>query len=160
MALWNKQEQVPAVGAGPMLDRTPEAPPLRRDEPSAPRREEPLAGQAGDLLLGPGAEFDGKLTFRGTLRLDAKFTGSIVTNDVLIVGEHARMNAEISCGTVIVHGEIDGNVRASALVELRPTAKVRGDILAPSLVIERGAFLQGTVRLGDKVQRPDKRDGT
>lgn len=152
MALWNKQEQATPVASGPALDRALDAPPLRREEPS-PRRDEPPAGQAGDLLLGPGAEFDGKLTFRGTLRLDARFTGSIVTNDVLIVGEHAKIKAEIACGTIVVHGEVEGNVRATAVVELRHTARLRGDVHAPSLVIERGAFLQGTVRLGEKVER-------
>jgi cytoskeletal protein CcmA (bactofilin family) len=159
MALWNnKQEQMPSVDTGPVPGRYPDVPPMRREEAPAPRREEPAAtsSQASDLLLGPGAEFDGKLTFRGTLRIDAKFTGSIVTDDVLIVGEHARMNAEITCGTIIVHGEVNGNVRATAAVELRHTAKLRGDVTSPSLVIERGALLQGTVRLGEKGEKAVK----
>ncbi len=163
MALWNnKQEQMPSVDAGPVPGRYPEVPPVRREEiaPPAPRREEPApaaaSSQGSDLLLGPGAEFDGKLTFRGTLRIDAKFTGSIVTDDVLIIGEHARMNAELTCGTVIVHGEVNGNIRATGSVELRHTAKLRGDVTAPSLVIERGAFLQGVVRLGEKAQKNGK----
>src|SRR5512141_1883460 len=105
MALWNnKQEQMPSVDTGPVPGRYPEVPPMRREEAAtpapAPRRDEPVhpAAQPSDLLLGPGAEFDGKLTFRGTLRIDAKFTGSIVTDDVLVIGEHARMSAEIACG--------------------------------------------------------------
>ncbi len=156
MALWNnKQEQMPSVDAGPVPGRFPDLPPRREDvpppAPPAPRREEPAhAPQSSDLLLGPGAEFDGKLTFRGTLRIDAQFTGSIVTDDVLIVGEHARMNAEITCGTIVVHGEVIGNVKASAGVELRHTAKLRGDVVSPGIVVERGALLQGLVKLGEK----------
>ncbi len=156
MALWNSKEQTPTVDAGPVPGapgRYPDLPARREDvpspAPSAPRREE-HAPQTSDLLLGPGAEFDGKLTFRGTLRIDAKFTGSIVTDDVLIVGEHARMDAEITCGTIVVHGEVNGNVRASAGVELRHTARLRGDVVSPGIVVERGALLQGSVKLGDK----------
>ena len=159
MALWNnKQEQMPSVDAGPMPGapgRYPELP-ARREEMSspaapAPRREEPShAPQSNDLLLGPGAEFDGKLTFRGTLRIDARFTGSIVTDDVLIVGEHAKMNAEITCGTIVVHGEVNGNVRATSGVELRHTARLRGDVSSPGIVVEKGALLQGSVKLGEK----------
>ena len=119
---------MPSVDAGPVPGRFPDLPVARREEPPppAPRREEaPVAApQSSDLLLGPGAEFDGKLTFRGTLRIDAKFTCSIVTDDVLIVGEHARMNAEITCGTIVVHGEVNGNVRAMAGVELRVKAEL------------------------------------
>ncbi len=160
MALWNnKQEQMPSVDAGPVPGRYPDLPPRREDvpppAPPAPRREEPAhTPPSSDLLLGPGAEFDGKLTFRGTLRIDAKFTGSIVTDDVLIVGEHARMNAEITCGTIVVHGEVNGNVRASAGVELRHTARLRGDVVSPGIVVERGALLQGSVKLGDKGKKP------
>ena len=104
-------------------------------------------GGASDLLLGAGAEFEGKLTFKGTVRIDSKFKGSIVTNDVLVVGEHARMDAEITCGTVVVHGEVNGNIKAKSAVELHRSAKVHGDVETPSLMIEKGAILQGAVKM-------------
>jgi cytoskeletal protein CcmA (bactofilin family) len=150
MALWNKQDQLPGPAAGPVPARFPEIPPARReDAPSPAAREEPARAEtpSSDLLLGPGAEFDGKLTFRGTVRIDARFKGSIVTNDVLVVGEHARIDAEITCGTVVVHGEVNGNVRASSAVELRRTARLRGDVTAPSVSVEKGALLQGAVKM-------------
>ena len=101
---------------------------------------------SSDLLLGHGAEFDGKLTFQGTVRIDSKFRGSIVTNDVLIVGENARMDAEITCGTVIVDGEVNGNVTAKTAVELHHSAKLRGNVTAPAFSIEKGAVFQGESR--------------
>ncbi|HET6438628.1 MAG TPA: polymer-forming cytoskeletal protein [Anaeromyxobacter sp.] len=115
--------------------------PMKRDEiPSN-------LGGSSDLLLGAGSEFEGKLTFKGTVRIDAIFKGSIETDDVLIVGEHARIDADIACGTVIVHGQVNGNVRAKAAVELRSTGRVRGDVDTPSLSAEKGSFLQGAVRM-------------
>ncbi len=119
------------------------------------REELPTSGATGgtsDLLLGAGAEFEGKLTFKGTVRIDAKFVGSIVTNDVLVVGEHARMDAEITCGTVVVLGEVNGNIKAKSAIELHRSAKVRGNVETPSLMIEKGAVLQGEVKMssGDK----------
>ncbi len=101
----------------------------------------------GDLLLGHGAEFEGKLTFAGTVRIDAKFKGSITTDDVLVVGEHARLDAEITCGTVIVYGEVNGNIKAKTAVELHSPAKVRGDIDTPSFMIEKGVVFQGQARM-------------
>ena len=102
----------------------------------------------GDLLLGAGAEFEGKLTFAGTVRIDAKFKGSIVTNDVLVVGEHARIDADITCGTVIVYGEVNGNIKAKTAVELHHPAKMRGNVESPSLSIEKGVVFQGESRMG------------
>ena len=96
-----------------------------------------------DLLLGRGARFEGKLTFEGTVRIDAIFVGSIITNDVLVVGEAARIDADITCGTIIVHGEMNGNIQAKNAVEIRQGGKVRGDLETPSLAIERGALFQG-----------------
>lgn len=100
-----------------------------------------------NALLGRGSEFDGKLTFEGTVRIDGKFTGSIVTSDVLVVGEGARINAEISCGTLIVHGEIQGNIRAKALVEFHTPARVRGNVETPALVIEKGVTFEGQCKM-------------
>jgi len=153
MAFWNtKQEYAPVTGhPGPDPSTAPQQS-AQQEEPmpmaTMKRDELPTSlGGSSDLLLGPGAEFDGKLTFKGTVRIDAKFKGSIITNDVLIVGEHARIDADITCGTVIVHGEVNGNIKAKSAVELHHSAKVRGDVEAPSLSVEKGAFFQGAVKM-------------
>ena len=157
MAFSNKQQE-------PVPNRyesrpIPSAIPPRAEEPSAPaRREEPSneLRESGDLLLGAGVQFEGKLTFKGTVRIDAKFVGSIVTNDVLVVGEHAKIDAEITCGTVVVHGEVNGNVKAKSGVELHRSAKVRGNVETSSLAVEKGALFQGEVKMtgGEKAARP------
>ena len=103
----------------------------------------------GDLnaLLGRGSEFEGKLTFEGTVRIDGKFNGTIVTNDVLVVGEGAKVSAEITAGTVIVHGEITGNVKAKSSVELHHPARMKGNIETPSLMIEKGVLFEGQSKM-------------
>src|SRR5512146_1293067 len=121
---------------------------LKRDELSS------VPTPTGDLnaLLGRGSEFEGKLTFEGTVRIDGKFNGTIVTNDVLVVGEGAKVSAEISCGTVIVHGEIVGNVKAKTSVELHQPAKMKGNIETPSLMIEKGVTFEGQCKM-DGIER-------
>ena len=108
----------------------------------------------GDLnaLLGRGSEFEGKLTFEGTVRIDGKFNGTIVTNDVLVVGDRARIDADITCGTIIVHGEIAGNVKAKNAVELHHPARMKGNIDTPSLMIEKGVTFEGQCKM-DGVER-------
>jgi cytoskeletal protein CcmA (bactofilin family) len=117
---------------------------LKREEnPLAP----PATGSDLNALLGRGSEFDGKLTFEGTVRVDGKFTGTIVTNDVLVVGEGAKIAAEITCGTIIVHGEITGNIRAKIGVELHHPAKVRGNVETPILMVEKGVIFEGQTKM-------------
>src|SRR5947208_8192421 len=102
---------------------------------------------ASDLQLGRGVRFEGKLTFAGTVRIDASFVGTIVTDDVLVVGEAARIDANITCGNIVVQGEVNGNIQAKNGVEIRSTGKVRGDLETASLVVEKGAFFQGASRM-------------
>src|SRR5947208_12300147 len=150
MSLWNSAETSAndRKSSVPLTQPTPER---QETAPAAkPAAEVPVAptpAPGGDLLLGRGARFEGKLTFEGTVRIDATFIGSIVTNDVLVVGEAARIDADITCGTIIVHGEVNGNIQAKTGVEVHRTGKVRGDLETPSLVIEKGALFHGASRM-------------
>jgi len=116
---------------------------LKRDELSSSQ----TASSDLNALLGSGSEFEGKLTFEGTVRIDGKFTGTIVTGDVLVVGEGAKIAAEITCGTIIVHGEVNGNIRAKNAVELHHPAKYRGNVETPSLMVEKGVIFEGQSKM-------------
>lgn len=124
---------------------------ISNEKPVTPRESKPQSpaapAPANDLLLGRGVRFEGKLTFAGTVRIDASFVGTIITDDVLVVGDAARIDANITCGTIVVHGEVNGNIQAKTGVEIHSTAKVRGDLETASLVIEKGAFFQGASRM-------------
>lgn len=121
----------------------------KQDKQKDPSPEAAGPAQELNALLGRGSEFDGKLAFEGTVRIDGTFSGEITTNDTLIVGEGAKVTAEISCGTVVVHGEITGNIRAAQAVELHKPARVQGDITSPSLMVERGVVFEGRSKMED-----------
>ena len=105
------------------------------------------ADNALNALLGRGSEFDGKLSFEGTVRIDGTFAGEITTNDILIIGEGAKVTADITCGSVVINGEVTGNVKATDSVELHKPAKVKGDITSPSLMIEKGVQFDGSSKM-------------
>ena len=100
-----------------------------------------------EMRLGPGVQLDGKLRFTGTVRIDATFRGSIVTEDVVIVGERARIEASITCGTAVVNGAVTGNIDATNAVEVTSTGRVRGDVETPTLAVERGALVEGGLKI-------------
>ena len=94
-------------------------------------------------LLGRGSEFEGKLTFEGTVRIDGKLSGEIFSEDVLVIGEGAQVNAEIDVGVIIVEGNVTGNIHAKRAVELHAPARVKGNIETPSLYIDKGVVFEG-----------------
>jgi cytoskeletal protein CcmA (bactofilin family) len=156
MSFWSKlrdEATPPGVGGDAPAAPTPTKPSKNEERnPMAMLKREELSSiptPSGDLnaLLGRGSEFEGKLTFEGTVRIDGKFTGTIITNDVLVVGEGAKISAEITCGTIIIHGEINGNVRAKNAVELHHPAKMRGNLETPSLMIEKGVIFEGQCKM-------------
>ena len=108
---------------------------------------EALAGQEVTTLLGRGSEFEGKLSFEGTVRIDGKLSGEIFTDDVLIVGEGAEVNAEINVGAIVIEGTIHGNVKAKRSVEIHTPGRVRGNISTPSLFIEKGVIFEGNCQM-------------
>jgi cytoskeletal protein CcmA (bactofilin family) len=98
-------------------------------------------------LLGRGSEFEGKLSFEGTVRVDGKLAGEIFTDDVLIIGEGAEVNAEINVGAIVIEGTVTGNIHAKRSVEIRTPGRVRGNISTPSLFIEKGVVFDGNCQM-------------
>ncbi|TAJ98206.1 MAG: polymer-forming cytoskeletal protein [Candidatus Manganitrophaceae bacterium] len=115
------------------------------------RRDEKEKGAQSDEImafLGKGTEFKGIITYSGTVRIDGKVEGEIVTQGKLIVGETAVINAEISAGTVICGGKISGNIRASQRVHLLSKAMMTGSVNTPNLIIEEGVSFNGKCEMG------------
>jgi cytoskeletal protein CcmA (bactofilin family) len=108
-----------------------------------PTSGEPANPQPVTTLLGKGSEFEGKLSFEGTVRVDGKLTGEVFTDDVLIVGEGAEVNAEVTVGAIVVQGIVRGNITAKRSVEIHSPGRVKGNINTPSLFIEKGVFFDG-----------------
>ena len=99
-------------------------------------------------LLGRGTRFEGKLYFEGRVRVDGIFKGEIKSDDTLIIGDGAEVNAEIDVATVIIRGGVvHGNVRASQSIEIHAPGKLVGNIHSPSLFIERGVEFEGSCRM-------------
>jgi cytoskeletal protein CcmA (bactofilin family) len=98
-------------------------------------------------LLGRGSEFEGKLSFEGTVRVDGKLSGEIFSDDVLIIGEGAEVNAEISVGAIVIEGTVHGNIHAKRSVEIHTPARVRGNISTPSLSIDKGVIFDGQCQM-------------
>jgi cytoskeletal protein CcmA (bactofilin family) len=108
---------------------------------------DPSSGSQVTTLLGRGSEFEGKLSFEGTVRVDGKLAGEIFTDDVLIVGEGAEVRAEINVGAIVIEGMVQGNINAKRSVEIHTPGRVRGNIVTPSLYIEKGVIFDGNCQM-------------
>ena len=98
-------------------------------------------------FMDEGTEFLGELRFRHTFRVDGRLRGRIVSENTLVVGESARVEADIDCGIVSIRGSVVGRVLGRQRIELLAGARVQGTLVAPKLVIEDGAAFEGDCQM-------------
>jgi cytoskeletal protein CcmA (bactofilin family) len=98
-------------------------------------------------FLDQGTTVTGELQFSGTLRLDGNFHGSVHSGDILVIGEHADIHADIKVSEIEIHGRVFGNVEAKRRIEIYPTGRVNGDIRTPVLTVNPGGMFDGRSRM-------------
>lgn len=120
---------------------------LTKDEPANSTRNytssTPANAGGFNAILDRGSEFEGKLTFEGTVRIDGKFKGDIFSESHMVIGESGRVEGTATVGSVSISGNFNGDIRAKTKVELHKGAVVKGDIYTTSLTIEEGVKFDG-----------------
>ncbi len=116
----------------------------------APHRPSGAVG----TILGDETTVTGKISSKGTLRVDGRVEGEIFSEDTVLVGPSGNIQGNVEARTVIIDGTIMGNVRASEKVEIQPQGKIQGDVFTPygKLTIEEGARLEGKCAMSKDVQ--------
>jgi len=127
-----------------------------------PLKRRPAASSRKKLtaFLDEGSDIEGKYTFSGTVLLNGKFQGEIASPDTLIIGERGVVNASVRTGTLVVNGELVGNVHASERVELSGKARVFGDLESPVIVLEEGVMFEGHCRMPKASPHDSDADGS
>lgn len=101
-------------------------------------------------VIDQGCQFDGRLTFVGTLIVNGKFKGEIISSSTLVVGEAGEVEADVRAGTIILAGQVSGHITARERVELHKSARIYGDIISPVVVLEEGVIFDGHCNMKGK----------
>lgn len=119
---------------------------MAKREDSYIARDVPNAADA-HTILGREAKFSGKLIFEGAVRIDGKFEGEIVTDDLLLVGPSAEVRAQLHVGSIVINGYVEGDIVAKSMVEIKAPGRLYGNVVTPTLVIEKGVIFDGSCRM-------------
>jgi len=116
------------------------------------RKEKDTVKQdAISTFIGTKSEINGNVSFEGTIRVDGRLKGKITSAEgTLIVGETAKMEAEINVGLAVVMGEVNGTVLAKKRIEIYKPARVTGDLQAPVISMDAGVTFNGNCTMGAK----------
>lgn len=103
-----------------------------------------------ETVLGATSVFEGGLRSGANVRLDGTFSGTLEITGNVLIGETARITADVNARNISIAGAVRGNVHGKKVQILR-TGRVWGDIHAEALTTEEGAFIDGKITM----TRPD-----
>ena len=142
----------PAAAPAASQPGHPEERPAAAPRPAPPTPQSiPPAGEAR-AYLDKGSKISGKLFFEGPVRIDGQVDGEISASDAVLVGESAVITAQLKAASVVIAGKVSGDSIAGKRVEIRPTAKVFGNLTTPVLVVHDGALFEGHCAMSGEVK--------
>ena len=144
--MWKRDEAVRPASGQPAVPQAP-AP----AGASGPRAEASQNRERDNVNIGKSVVIKGELNGSEDLTIEGEVEGTIQLRDhVLTIGANGRIKAQVFAKSVIVLGEVTGNVTASDKVDIRDNGSVDGDIVAPRVAIAEGAHFRGSVDMQRK----------
>jgi cytoskeletal protein CcmA (bactofilin family) len=106
-----------------------------------------------ETVIGPTASFQGTVRADGNIRIDGVFEGAIETASNLIIGDQAKILADIVAHNVSVAGAVKGNISANR-VEVLESGRIWGDLTVNSFTLDDGGFVSGQVNMHTDMSPP------
>mgnify|MGYP003397123881 CR=1 FL=1 len=133
----NPRDEPSAQPAYPLIDRV-----LARRPAPAP------AGAAKESLIAADVTIEGKIEGAGHVRIAGRFKGDVNVQGNVTIEQGAHVTGQIAAATVMVSGEVHGNIQASSRVELLETGVINGDVKAAVLTVAAGSRMRGNADFG------------
>jgi cytoskeletal protein CcmA (bactofilin family) len=152
--MWKRDEAVrqPAQPAVP-TNQAAAAAPAAAEQAGRPDPQQTMKSQnSRDVVnIGKSVVIKGELNGSEDLTIEGHVEGKIELRDhVLTIGPNGKIKAELFAKSVVVLGEVIGNVSASEKVDIRENGSVEGDITSPRVAIAEGAHFRGSVDMAQK----------
>lgn len=143
-------ERLPAVGAGNAL--VAPAPILTTANGNAESAIDAIEKRFGSVrsALGPGTNIQGKLSFDVAVRIDGELGGEVYSSQPVIIGPGGKVKASIQASSLIILGNVEGEVSARDRVEVLKGGTLSGSVNAPVFVLEEEGSFNGTVSMKKK----------
>jgi cytoskeletal protein CcmA (bactofilin family) len=153
MALWNDQSDREKSAPPPAAAKAPEKQAiLSAVGDAAPRPAAAAQTRPGESLkesvISAGLVIEGKIEGAGHVRIAGTFKGDVIVQGNLTIEVGAHVTGGVKADTVIVGGQLDGNIDAAQRVELLQTGVLNGELKAGSLTVAAGSRMRGKAEFG------------
>jgi cytoskeletal protein CcmA (bactofilin family) len=149
MALWKDQYGREQNTPDPAPEKPAAATIASVDTPrSTPAPARATTGETKESLLAAGLTIEGKIEGAGNVRIAGNFKGDVHVQGNLTIEQGAKITGSVRANTVVVGGELEGNIDAATRVELLQTGVLNGDLKAGSLTVAAGSRMRGRAEFG------------
>lgn len=151
MALWKENTPATPTAAPPQKDL--QVPPPKEAAPAAvalnpeQRRKEQRPEQR-ESVISADLTIEGKIEGSGHVRIAGRFKGDVNVDGNLTIESGAHVTGQVRAKTVIISGELHGNIEGAQRVELLESGVLAGDVKAGSLTVSAGSRMRGQVEFG------------
>lgn len=150
MALWKDQYGREQNTSDAAPDKPAAATPVNIETARQPAAQTPAQPRADakESLLSAGLTIEGKIEGSGHVRIAGNFKGDVNVQGNLTIEAGAKVTGGVRANTVVIGGELEGNIDAASRVELLQTGVLNGDLKAGSLTVAAGSRMRGRAEFG------------
>lgn len=104
-------------------------------------------------IISEGTKLKGNLHAQTDMRIGGIVDGEALSKGKLIITESGKVIGNVTSTDADVAGRVEGEVRVSNKLILRKDAVIDGNIYTKTLIVEEGALINGSCRMGDEAQK-------
>ncbi|MFW6181031.1 MAG: bactofilin family protein [Spirochaetota bacterium] len=104
-------------------------------------------GERVHTVFSTTTSFNGTLRFSTSIRIEGSFRGKIISDGFLIIGENAKVRANIKANAIVIAGEVKGDVEAVERLEMLPSGRLYGNIKTRKLKMADGVVFEGSCEM-------------
>lgn len=144
MSIFRRDSDSPAPSAKPSS-----SPSRERSEP---------AGAPATTLVAKGSKITGRITGQAPIHVAGEVDGSIrLEQGGVLVSSDGYVEGDVQARNIRIGGKVRGDVQATEKVEVTPSGSLEGNIRAPRVILEEGAFFKGQVEMASEPRREPAR---
>lgn len=124
--------------------------PTQPAAPSAPSIFHASTKAVPATVIAKGVRLEGQFKSQGDVLIEGEVQGTVQTDGLLTVGPEAWVKATVTATDAVIAGKVEGEMTAKRRLEVKSTARMVGDIICETIIVEAGAALKGNLTSGAK----------
>ena len=144
--MWKRDESVKPTTPAPQTPSAPITSSPQHQSPQHAASDVRTQIERDKVNIGKSVVIKGELSGSEDLTIEGHVNGNIeLRNHVLTIGANGRITAQVSAKSIVVLGQVTGNLIATEKVDIRESGSVEGDVVAPRVAIADGSHFRGSI---------------